>query len=261
MKNLLVLALLLAALPLAAQDVNGDGVLTYLLPINAPASVPGAHGTEWVTEVWVHNGLDHPAQLAMCGPPGTIPPIGAPCATNFHPAGSTQKAFPHETPEEVDSVLWHLAPASAPNVVISSRLFELSRLAQPVGVELPIVREDAFLYAAARLIAVPRNASSRVSLRLYDPRARKEGLTLRVRAVDAAGAVVAERLLPIEHRDLYGVPNVAFISDLAAAIPELASVDRYDLVITPVLDGAEYWAFVSVTDNDTQQVFTITPQQ
>jgi hypothetical protein len=96
---------------------------------------------------------------------------------------------------------------------------------------------------------------------LYDPRARREGLTIRVTAVDPAGATVAERLVTIADRDLYGVPNVGLISDLAAAIPELASVDRYDIIVSPTVDDAEFWAFVSVTDNDTQQVFTITPAQ
>ena len=54
------------------------------------------------------------------------------------------------------------------------------------------------------------------------------------------------------------VPGFGFMPDLLAVFPQLAMVDRYDVIVTPVEDHLDYWAFVSVTDNDTQQVFTIT---
>jgi hypothetical protein len=98
----------------------------------------------------------------------------------------------------------------------------------------------------------------RAALRVYDPR-RKIGSSVRVAAISTEGVVLAERVLPFVYRER-GVPGMAVVADLAALFSEIRFVERYDIRITPLQDLGEYWALVSVTDNDTQQVFTITAE-
>lgn len=55
-------------------------------------------------------------------------------------------------------------------------------------------------------------------------------------------------------------PGFAAIYGLAAEFPAVNSLERFHLRIAPLGDGAQYWAMVSVTDNETQQVLFITPR-
>ena len=144
--------------------------------------------------------------------------------------------------------------------MLSSRLFELSRHAQPAGIELPVVREDEFFTLPVRLIAVPGNPAFRAALRVYDP--RRVGGSVRVEIIDPADVVIAQAVLPLIPPDhpFLDAPGMAFIGDIGAVFPETRARSRYDVRITPI-GMTEFWAFVSVTDNDTQQVFTITTRQ
>jgi hypothetical protein len=250
--GILIVMLLLTPL-LLAQEGN---VITFLVPVNAPEPTPGAYGTTWITELWVHNGNNTPVKLADCGDNHTIP--GLPCETDRHPPGVTQPAFPHEVHWAFPALLFHVGKDEAARLVLSSRLFELSRLTQPVGVEVPVVREDRFFTTETRFIAIPSSPDLRAALRVYDPR-RKIGSSVRVAAISTEGVVLAERVLPFVYRERV-VPGMAVVADLAALFSEIRFVERYDIRITPLQDLGEYWALVSVTDNDTQQVFTITAE-
>src|SRR5581483_1479251 len=127
----------------AAQDLNGDGRITYLVPINVPEPISGALGSRWQSELWVYNGSDHPVNLlGVC--PGVS--FGGGCSlTPYHPPGVTEQAFAYETLNGAPSysaLVFNLSPQDS-NITVTSRLYEISRHAQPAGVEIPVVREDA----------------------------------------------------------------------------------------------------------------------
>lgn len=65
------------------QDVNGDGFVTVLVPVNVPSAVPGLDGTLWKTELWVHNSYSVPLRLVGCG--DVLLPL--PCTVPFHDPG------------------------------------------------------------------------------------------------------------------------------------------------------------------------------
>src|SRR5260370_32300719 len=46
---------------------------------------------------------------------------------------------------------------------------------------------------------------------------------------------------------------------VTSTLPELQGVDRVRIEITPATDGLRLWAFVSVTNNETQHVTVIAP--
>lgn len=50
------------------------------------------------------------------------------------------------------------------------------------------------------------------------------------------------------------------IGDLLTAHPELSRIAGVKIELTPVTQGMRIWGFVTVTNNDTQQVTTVSPQ-
>ena len=236
----------------SAQDVNHDGVVTYLVPISAPNILPGANGTLWKTELWIHNGVGAPVALICSDVISEIPPCPA-----YHAPGITEKAFDFETTSRLGAVLFNLPPDFVNKIDLSSRLFELSRHTQPAGVYLPVVREDRFYTAPARFVGIPASTASRVALRIYDPR-RRPGSQVRVELIDANDSPIADTVLTLLDSSTKSEPGVGSILDLAASFPQLRNVDRFDIRVTPLIPGMEYWGLVSVTDWDTQQVVLIT---
>jgi hypothetical protein len=250
---LLFFAFLLARVDAFAQDVNQDGFVTYLVPISAPDVVPGANGTLWKTELWVHNGIGLPLAL-ICS---DVIVEGIPPCPAFHPPGTTEQAFNFETRSRLGAVLFHLPPDSVGSIDLSSRLFELSRHAQPAGVYMPVVREDRFYSSPVRFIGVPASSASRVALRVYDPR-RHAAAQVRVELINTNGSPIADTVLTLQDSYTKWEPGVGSIFDLAAMFPQLRNVDRFDIRVTPLSPVMDYWALVSVTDWDTQQVVLIT---
>jgi hypothetical protein len=251
-----LLSLIFASLTLAsarAQDVNGDGLVTYLVPINAPQPVAGMYGTVWQTELWVYNGSSVPIALRGCG--NIID--GTPCNPATHNPGVTEQAFGRETSSTTGPVLLNVSSNLAASLGFSSRLFEVSRHTQPAGVYMPVIREDRFFSTGSRFVGIPGSLTSRVALRLYDPR-RRSGSTVRLEVITSDGTALVDTVLPLLYNDIPDEPGYATISDIAASFPQLAGTQRFDIRITPLTPGMEYWALVSVTDRDTQQVLLIT---
>jgi hypothetical protein len=122
---------------------------------------------------------------------------------------------------------------------------------------MPIVREDRFFTAPVRFIGIPASAASRVALRIYDPR-RHPASQVRVELIHTNGSPIADTVLTLQDSSTKWEPGVGSILDLAASFPQLRNVDRFDIRVTPLTPGMEYWGLVSVTDWDTQQVILIT---
>jgi hypothetical protein len=92
-----------------------------------------------------------------------------------------------------------------------------------------------------------------------------------VRFFALAGTVpMAERivsLLPPEGRtslpppgDFPRWPAYAELPAISALLPALGQTARIRIEVEPLTPGLVFWTFVSVTNNSTQQVTTITPQ-
>ena len=249
--------LVISAVVAFGQDVNRDGRVTYLVPLNVPVSIPGALGSTWRTEIWVHNGSEYPFNIQGC--PQLIFETNLCDGVHFHPPGSTEKATSYETIDNggFSMFLFSLYPWQS-GVVVTSRLYELSRHAQPAGVEIPVVREDQFFTKASRFIGIPRSSAFRVALRVYNPM-RANLSTVRVELFDSSGQTLGLSALPLVPQTIGSIsPGYAAILDLGNAFPQLNTVDRFDIRVTPVHDGMTYWAFVSVTDQDTQTVLLVT---
>lgn len=255
--------LVLLSLPLAAQhDMDGDGLETILIPVTTPASQqsPGAHGSLWATQLWVSNLSEHPVWYLQAN--RWCPPMVT-CEPDVPPGSAIQLSLASNH----TAALMYVPEEASAGFSASARLLELSKTAQPTGVDLPIVREREFLRGSSRLLAVPAGTATRATLRLYDPRLEPTN-AVSVMFSDVNGTVLATTRMDTGAdpyaRDYgndpnpYG-PSVATIFDLAAAFPILATVDRFHITITPDDQAKEYWAFVSVTHDETQHVLIIKP--
>lgn len=249
-------------------DTNGDGVVSVLVPIAFGWSqvLQGAYGTLWTGQLWVHNGSAQ--DLMSLQPGGVCVPTG--CTAQL-PSGSFRHVQINSNHYDGGALLY-IPLDIAPEIHMSARLLELSRSSQPNGVDIPVVAEDEFFSGPSSYLAIPVSRDNRVALRVYDPRLVR-GSTVRVELLGPEGQLVAETTLspgddPIVPRtppdprrvQHYPHPGQAAILDVTREFPALVGFERFHIRVTPLTPGMEYWAFVSVTDNDTQSVMLITSQ-
>lgn len=266
---LLLLAYVAAASPCFARDANGDGYETVLLPVafTPGVEVTGAGGARWRGELWLHNANTHAVDLQrdlFC--------TFNECSALYPPGytGSVQQPL-NFSPVEGGFVLV-MAAADADKVTFSNRVFEMTKNARPLGVQIPVVREDQFLSRPSSFLGIPGGHDVRVALRIYDPRVETQLHTpvtpVRVDVIEVVGPagsqqenIVASFTLTTEpvQRVATRRPGFAALYDLAAALPVIKTLQRFHVRLTPLLNN-EYWAMVSVTDNVTHEFVVITPQ-
>lgn len=261
---LLVLTGIVTLTPAKGQDTNGDNYVQVLLPIaiSSHRTVAGAYGSAWKQEVWVANNSGMP--FGSLQPTGNCP---SESCTSILPAG-VRLWDSLENNQMEGGALFSLHPNQAAGIQLSSRLLEISRRAQPNGIEIPIIREDQFFKGTSTYLGIPSGPAVRARLRVYDPR-HQPGSTVRVEVLDVDGKLIAETTLSpgndparviLFPRVILPYPAFALIGDLATAFPAVGSLDRYHIRITPLTPGMEYWAFVAVTDVETQHLLLITSQ-
>lgn len=227
-----------------------------LLP--APVGVTqGAYGSQWETELWIHNSqgqavivtwgvciLDGSEQCFVSIPPGE---------TVIFPA---QEGRTYET-ITVGSNLEALH--------FNLRTRDRSRAAQSAGTEIPVVRGEEFYYKPIWLLNVSIDPRFRNTLRIF-LHPLDGSLTVTVRVHDASeGVLLAERVVTIQSPPFHppfatgwGIGS-AMLTDILTGLPP--GVDRARIEIAPVgSSSGRFWAYVSTTNNETQQITTVTPQ-
>jgi hypothetical protein len=258
-----VLMLIMLASDAAAADIDGDGYELILVPLAMNGHVvSGAFGTQWTGMLGLYN--PRPASVGVAGPRCFFPRCG------IYEAGhiGVLDNGPTTDRPEVGLVLM-VAANDAPSLTFSSRLWETTRRGQPRGIDLPIVREGEFFSGPVAFLSIPTDADVRVSLRLYNPwadvRSPVTGAErVMVEFLNPTGAVLTstELALPIPGNpaERPDYPGFAAIHDLAAAFPVLTTVESVHVRVRPVREGAQYYAMVAVTDNETQTVAIVTAQ-
>jgi hypothetical protein len=255
------LLLALAANSALAQSPNHD-FEPILLPVSLRQPVPGAFGSIWATDFWVAavGGVVHlelTVQCLACAPErvlfnGTLNDIAI-------------GTFPDESPGEL---IW-LNRADAANARFSLRVRDLSRESQTWGTEIPVVRESQYRTTSITLLNVPLDSRFRVALRAYDPDVHEhQHASFRFDFRDMqGGALLASRTVAAVYSITSGqtfFPRVAAcaqLGDLRGSVPEIANQEIVRVDVSPLGEATRFWAFASVTNNETQHVTLITPQQ
>ena len=260
-KRLLPLLLILASAPAAFASI--------FVPINYNG--PGAFGAQWHTSVIVSNRQatgfvsgTH-AQFSICdGPPDS-------CGSPYLPAGMTSKVF-SDSPH---GLFINAANAGAA-VFATVHIAAEPRDPDTEGTEIPIARDSDF-GSSMKLVNVPTGVANgqpvRGLLRLYAPLPGGTGLptptgTVFVTVYDVKNpAVVAAK---IEITLTQAEPDVVGYAELDlsrfASISPFVNIDVDAGQIAPVLQPVfpsstvNVWGFVTITNNVTNTVITITPR-
>jgi hypothetical protein len=246
-----ILALSLTfATPLHASDHPFEKLL---VPLIVPNPLPGAFGSQFVTRLMVHNDRDQPVRVDQSG--GSFCPILG--CFNWVPPGIHQlNAW---APPGNGAFIW-VDTAQMHHLSFQVRVQDLSRQESTWGTELPILRESDFFDDRLTLIDVPDTESFRQTLRVYEWDKTPNALVM-VRFYDQeSGALLRELPVPLERFSTSATDadqaQVAFWTDDFA---DLRPAERLRIVIEPVTPGIRFWAFVSITHNETQHITTITP--
>jgi hypothetical protein len=162
---------------------------------------------------------------------------------------------PHSTRTTVTNIPGGLVvfiPRQAmPKIHFGLLVRDLSRQAEALGTEVPVVREKDFFDRPLELLNVPTDPRFRVTLRVYElgPTA---GLSLVIRPLATDEVLVSTNIFPV---------GFAQVADLVVTYPQLAGKGPLRITLTPLFPaGPTLWGFVSVTNNETQHVTTISPQ-
>lgn len=239
-----------------------------LLPLYFPGTIPGAFGTQWATDLWIHNGGPESVSIAdkVCPPTTPCPPVVPVTRSLFagHSLHNPTDFFQHSRSNP--SLVLYLSNDGANDVSFGLRVADTSHHALNGGTDLPVIREGELLTRTAQLHNVPmENSTFRLLLRVYDlsyseaqfavrfypathedPKPSIYGLTLTAKT---------PRQGPFRAEAAYAELDIAQLLNLRLAWPQVARIE-----IEPLTPGSRYWAFVSLTNNETQLVTLITPQ-
>jgi hypothetical protein len=240
----------------AAFHVQRTGDLkpdpAFYEPILLPVFLggPGSFGAQWRTDVAMHNGAEFPwltpYSSIFTARPQAKADVVASSSDGRTPAGIIE---------------W--APRQAAALADFSLIVrDLSISATDLGTEVPVVREKDLFARSFSILNVPTAPGSRITLRIFDVEGPRR-INVRIYAVRANGN---SELFVNQPYTLGAQPSFrgggAFIfNDLLAVFPNLANQGplRIEIVPEDVNDVRSMWAFVSVTNNDTQHVTVISP--
>jgi len=246
-----------------SRSWNLEEMSPILVPIYMATPKSGAVGSLWTSEFLIHTGQEAYLNDA--------------CSFHFPHFGQypsyidrdvTFRAVLRDHPTNPGRLLYQFGkPSMGPHSYALS-VRDLARQAESWGTEIPVVRANEFRKGTIHLLSVPTDPRFRLALRLYDPHATNR-LAVTVRVYDqAAENLLRTFSLPLrtpevnhfpEYNSYPAFPGYAEVNnfvDLAGAfVPETV---RIEVVASD--PNAGYWGFVSITNNETQQVTTITPQ-
>jgi len=256
--------------PLLAQDGShaivhnaaGAGVAadfeTILIPVGDVGA--GALGSVWRTELWYASdtGIAH-----------TVPNLYACQITCPPPPDARLGVRIYSLLNHPYGGLLHVDRRVVEGMHFNLRAFDTSQSTRNFGTTIPVVRERDLETERLVLQSVPVDSNFRATLRLYDADARPN-VNLKVRFYEmGSSTLIAETTVPLSasvERDfqisLPLQPGFAMIDNIVARFPELGNIrsGRLLVEVTSNTPGTRFWAFVSVTNNETQHVTVITPR-
>lgn len=264
MKFILVFILVFATTGIIAQEVPDPASMERLLiPLALDPGVPGAFQSFWVTELWLRNGGDRSIIVFRRDPSLCMLPI-CPIVPTVPPR--TDVMIPLDRLErDLPAAFLYVERTAVEEVAATLHVRDVTRQELSYGTELPIIREHELLTGQATLLAVPTDPRFRLTLRVYDVDKREADVRVRVLPMfPSSQPLVADARLPyITRHDLdtarYATyPGFASI-DLHNKFPEIIGKGLMRVEVIPNSPDTKFWAFISITNNETQQVTTITP--
>lgn len=222
------------------ENPESNDFAHVLLPVTA-SNAPGAFGSIWQTDASFFNHSDQEVVIQWGNCHGAPTPFfcttaSIPAQTTTHLSTLTEIEIPRGRIKELD--IW-------------LRVRDLSRQSQTWGTSIPIVRESDFR-PVIRLQNVPTDSHFRSTLRTYNYFGTAPPLrTIRIFDETTGALLVTETITSLTNFQ---------INSLTDAYPQIRGHDTVRIEVQPVGDPPQpIWAFVSVTNNETQHVTVIAP--
>ena len=249
---------------------NFEAVLIPILLGPAGQPLPGLAGSSWISELWMRNRSAYPVELLTAGYPGCYEPC-SPCCTGTTPfpslaAESLQRLDATIPGSVIPAFLYYVQRGGADALSFSLRVRDVSRVAENLGTEIPIVHEEQF-GSELDLLNVPLDPSSRTALRVYGMTGQASVVRFRIFSMPD-GRPLGDRSLVLDRgvnfaddllHDMPRQPSYGVIYDLGAAFPEILP-GRYRINVSAnSATVGQFWTFASATNNITQLFTTITP--
>lgn len=241
---LLVVVALLVAAPLFAQQQE-----RILLPVFT-GPLHGAYGSVFHTDLRAANTGADPVSIyglvvncETCLPPANVPYVLQP-GEELGPGDVLSNGTPGH--------FLFVANTEVGSLAMNLRVYDITHDALNFGTEMPIVRENEFAINKIELVGVPTDPRFRNTLRIYS--------TFQAEAIVTIGDRAPVRIPLIGGTTQYD-PAYAQYNDFpigGAPVRVTVEVDPGFVSLLPV--EIPVWAFVTVTNNETQAIATITPQ-
>jgi len=240
-----------------AQQYDRRDFEAVLVPV-AARDLPGAVGSLWRTTLYVRHESD---PIVVVGYSlGDDPAIIVPGHTYSPPLFMSE-------PGEPTGALLFVDRRTAPSTHYDLRVRDVSRDSTGPGVAIPVVREKDLLSSSALLLAVPCDVRFRRMLRVYSPLAQA-ATTFRVTVTDDLKNTIiysarwqlstSSKMLTVAGMTIPLRPAERDI-DLDQFVPKLSDYSTVTIMVQPDDPNERFWAFVSVTDNTTQQITLVLP--
>jgi hypothetical protein len=249
-------------------DGPEEGYEKLLLPIHTESRVAGSNGSLWETDLWLRNDSKEAITLApwVCPPNATCPAIfpltytleGGSALHNLPALSRVASANPAR--------MLYVSRERAASLSAGLRIADVSRSGENAGTEVPVVRERDLRTAVLQLHNILLSGRFRVLLRIYDTALTEA--RFRVRFYAEAAGQAPQPLLDVtltaksdETGAFRVTPAYAQYSELSnlLLLPSIAPA-ALRAEIEPLTSGSTFWAFASITNNDTQHVTLVTPQ-
>jgi hypothetical protein len=223
------------------DPVDSTAFNQVLLPVLA-TNAPGAFGSIWSTVTVISNNSDTEVTLLTVG---CLLNQGLFCRSVSIGGHQTVSLDPMDEPRGFS----FLIPRGS-SVDMQLRVRDLSRQAQTWGTSIPVVRDVDFK-SIVRLHDVPTDSRFRSTLRAYNYFGVVQPIRINI-FDDKSGAFLTS--------DLFSADSSFQVGSLADTYPQIRSHDTVRIDVDSGSDPPRpVWAFVSVTNNETQHVTVIAP--
>lgn len=240
---------------------DADDYVRYLVPVTT-REVPGANGSLWKTEWIVRSGVEGTFNAIW----PNCAPFANPCFDALVYPGVTEKQGIYPRGDGSDGAFVYLPKGAG--AAMSLRVRDLSKNAKSFGAEIPIVRDEDYRSSMV-FLDIPTAANYRSTLRIYGPNQYPHAVDVYVWA-EPGWRLIEEHRVELKGSEtgeafpLY--PSYAELDPLtpaARASGESVRVGiRSEMWWSLISPPPPYpvWAFMTVTNNDTQQITVIEPK-
>lgn len=239
-----------------------------LLPIYFEQPTSGAYGSLWQLRFAMHNSSASPYIVAGCAPTENQGcPADLPGDEELLP-NETESSLPVRYPRPANgvagAVLYVGSGAASADLLndlsFELRIADLSRSATSAGTEVPVVRESAFRTSHVDLLDIPSDLRFRSVLRVFEMNRGQAQFSVRIYD-QTSGALLDDRVImtaTMPQGAMRFQPGFAEMVDVTQS--GRFSPHPIRVEIRALTSSVAFWSYVSVTNNDSQQVTLVTPQ-